>query len=108
MNQELFIKYALEEGFYKASIIDTKSIVFNPSFRPYCEENLCGQYNTNYTCPPICGSPEVMKNLILRYEKALVLQSVWDISDYTDEGAIKHAKNEHNAATIRLVRRIQK
>ena len=107
MNQDLFIKYALEEGVYKAAIVDTNAIVFDPSFRPYCEENLCGQYNANYTCPPICGSPEEMKNRILKYEKVLVLQSVWEISDYSDKPAIKHAKTEHNAATIRLVKRLR-
>ena len=52
-------------------------------------------------------SPEEMKNRILKYDKALVLQSVWDIADYSDKPAIKHAKTEHNAATIRLVKRLR-
>lgn len=56
MTPDKFIEYALAEGFYSATVIDTKDIVFDPSFRPYCEENLCGQYNANYTCPPICGT----------------------------------------------------
>ena len=65
MTKDKFIDYALAEGFTSAALIDTKDIVFDPSFRPYCEENLCGQYNANYTCPPVCGTPEEMKQKIL-------------------------------------------
>ena len=46
------IDIALGEGFADAAIIDTGDIVFDASFRPYCEENLCGWYGANYSCPP--------------------------------------------------------
>ena len=58
MTYEQIIQYAIDEGFAAAEIVDTHEIVFDPSFRPYCEENLCGQYGANYSCPPDCGSPE--------------------------------------------------
>ena len=106
MNHQLLIQYAMEEGFSSATIVNTDSIIFDPSFRPYCEENLCGQYNANYTCPPVCGTPEEMKNRILDHKHAIVLQTTWNISDYTDKSAIKHAKTEHNAATLRFVKRL--
>ncbi len=107
MNFEKYIEYAVEEGFTDAAIVDTSGIVFDPSFRPYCEENLCGQYGVNYTCPPVCGTPEEMKQHILSHKKAIVLQSVWEISDYTDKKTIKHAKGEHNVASIRLAKRMR-
>lgn len=107
MNYEQMIEYAVKEGFSDAAVIDTSEIVFDPSFRPYCEENLCGQYGVNYTCPPICGTPEEMKQRILSHKKSIVLQSIWEISDYTDKDAIKHAKKEHNAATIRLAKEMR-
>ena len=107
MTEETIIQYAIEEGFVDAAIINTSEITFDPSFRPYCEENLCGQYGVNYTCPPSCGTPEEMKQRILNHKKTLVLQTIWEISDYTDKAAIKHAKNEHNAAAIRLVKRLR-
>lgn len=107
MIPDKFIEYALAEGFYSAAVIDTKDIVFDPSFRPYCEENLCGQYNANYTCPPICGTTEEMKQKILSHKHAVVLQTKWNISDYTDRNAIKHAKGEHNDASIRLAKQMR-
>ena len=66
MDNEKIIKIAIDKGFIDAAIIDTADIVFDASFRPYCEENLCGQYGANYSCPPDCGSPEEMKQKILR------------------------------------------
>lgn len=107
MTENEMIQYAVEEGFAAAAIVDTTDIVFDPSFRPYCEENLCGQYGVNYACPPDCGSPEAMKQRVLAHKKALVLQTIWEVSDYSDMPAIKQAKKQHNAAQIRVVKRIR-
>ena len=62
-------------GFDQAALVDTENIVFEPSFRRFCEANLCGKYGANYTCPPDCGSAEEMRSRIRAYRKALVLQS---------------------------------
>ncbi len=107
MTEANIIQAAFDEGFAAAAVVDTREIVFDPSFRPYCEENLCGQYAVNYSCPPTCGSPGEMKQRILAHKKALVLQTIWEISDYSDAPAIKQAKSAHNSAEIRLVKRLR-
>ena len=93
MTAEQMVQYAYEEGFSAAAVVDTADIVFDPSFRPYCEENLCGQYGANYSCPPDCGTPEEMKQKVLAHKKALVLQSIWQLESYTDTPAIKKGKS---------------
>lgn len=107
MTEQEMIQWAVQEGFSAASVVDTDQIVFDPSFRPYCAENLCGQYGANYSCPPDCGSPEEMKQRVLAHRKALVLQSIWQVRDYSDTAAIKQAKKDHNAAELRLVKRLR-
>lgn len=107
MTEETMIQYAVDEGFATAAVIDTSEITFDPSFRPFCEENLCGKYGVNYSCPPDCGSPEEMKQRILAHKKALVLQTIWEIADYSDAPAIKEAKSIHNTAAIRLMKRLR-
>lgn len=107
MTQEEIIAMAVAEGFAAAQIVDTDEIVFDPSFRPYCEENLCGQYGVNYCCPPDCGTPEEMKQRILAHKKALVLQTIWEVQDYSDMAVIKPAKAGHNASQIRLVKKLR-
>lgn len=107
MTNEKILEYAVQENFANAAVIGTDEIVFDPSFRPYCEENLCGQYGANHSCPPDCGTPEEMKQKILTHKKALVLQTMWEIADYTDGPAIRQAKSAHNAAELRLVKRLR-
>lgn len=108
MTNETMIQLAESLGFASAAVIDTDRIVFDPSFRPYCEENLCGQYGVNHSCPPDCGSPEDMKQRILAHKKALVLQTIWDIDDYTDKAAIKNAKGSHNRSELQLLQQLRK
>ena len=107
MTEAAMIQYAVEEGFSAAGILDTGKIVFDASFRSYCAENLCGQYGANYSCPPGCGSPEEMKQRILSHKKALVLQTLWEVTDYADMAVIKPAKASHNASQLRLAKRLR-
>ena len=104
MTEKQLVDLAVEEGFAAAAVIDTQKIPFDPMFRPFCEENLCGQYGVNHSCPPDCGSPEQMKAKLLAKKRALVLQTIWQIEDLGDLEAIKAAKAAHNAAEIRLVK----
>ena len=90
MTAEQMVQYAYEEGFSAAAVVDTADIVFDPSFRPYCEENLCGQYGANYSCPPDCGTPEEMKQKVLAHKKALVLQSIWQLESYSLENVCRY------------------
>lgn len=107
MTHQQILDAAVEEGFAAVQIVDTAQIVFDPAFRPYCAENLCGQYAANYSCPPDCGSPDEMKQRILAHRYALVLQTIWQVRDYADAPAIKQAKKSHNAAEIRLVKQLR-
>ena len=107
MTDEMLVALAKEEGFANAAVISTAEIVFDEAFRPYCAENLCGKYGVNYSCPPDCGTPEEMKKRVLEHKHALVLQSIWPISNYKDGEAIKKAKGLHNAAGLRLMKRLR-
>lgn len=107
MTEEEMIALAVEEGFAGAAVIGTDKIRFDPMFRPFCEENLCGQYGVNHSCPPDCGTPEQMEQRILAHKKGLVLQTIWQIPDYEDKPAIKQAKLGHNTAALRLMKRLR-
>lgn len=98
---------ALAEGFFQAEVIDTRKIVFDPAFRPYCEENLCGQYGNNHSCPPDCGTPEQMKEKVLAHKKALVVCTTWEIESFSQTDKLKEAKSLHNAAMFRLIQTLR-
>ena len=105
MTELQMLALAQEVGFSPA-FCDTADIPVDHSFRRYCEENLCGQYGKNYGCPPYCGTPEAMEARLRIPGRALVLQSAWAISDYTDHAAIAQAKIAHNAASYALLQKL--
>ena len=58
------MKLAEDAGF-RAAVISAKDIPVDGSFRKFCEDNLCGKYNANYSCPPACGTVEEVHNRLL-------------------------------------------
>ena len=105
MKEQELLAQALELGFANAGLIDTGDLIFVPAFRPLCQENLCGKYGVNYACPPDCGTVEEMRQSVLRWPRALVMQSMWDIEDPMDEAQTKPAKGRHNKLTRQLIDR---
>lgn len=103
MDGKKLIELALALGFADAAVIDTKELVFVPAFRSLCEENQCGKYGVNYACPPDCGTVDEMKERVLHWRQALVMQTMWDIEDPLDNSQIKPAKAQHNQMTRRLI-----
>ena len=100
------IKEALSMGFADAAIMDTKDLVFVPEYRQFCEDNLCGNYNLVPACPPACGTVEEMHEKALKYEKALVLQTVLK-DPIMDPVLFKQAKHAQNILTEQLARQMQ-
>lgn len=107
MDRNTILCLAKNAGFSAAQIVETSEICFDPAFRPYCEENLCGHYGTNYACPPDCGTPEAMEQRIRAHRYALVLKTEWTITDYSEPGPILAAKASHNASQTELIRQLR-
>ncbi len=101
MTNEKIITLAESMGF-AAKIISTNQVPINKEFRLYCEENRCGQYDSNYSCPPLCGSVEYMLQKVLSGTRALVIKSEYPIESYEDYSGIKAGKQAHNSAMLRL------
>ena len=101
MTEQELLERAKAAGF-AAGVIPTGAIRFEPEFRKYCAENLCGNFGVNWSCPPDCGTPEQMKARLLAQGTALVLRSDHNITDYRDRAAILKAKKAHNRAALQL------
>ena len=101
MEEKNILRLARAAGF-EAALLPAAQVPTDAKFRPFCEENRCGQYNANYSCPPKCGSPEQMGAKIYAGKTALVLKTDWPIESYEDTAAIKNAKLSHNRAMLRL------
>lgn len=106
MTDTELIQLAQSEGF-TAALIPTSKIVTDEKFRPFCEENLCGNYDANYSCPPDCGTVSETRQRLMEQDRALVLQRIWPIGSYENKPAILEAKRNHNAAILRLTRKLR-
>lgn len=95
MTDHQMLDLAAAAGFDHAALIDTAAIPVDHGFRKYCEDNLCGQFGANYTCPPDCGTPAEMEQKLRSRPRALVLQTIWDIPDYRDLSVLLAAKEGH-------------
>ena len=96
-----------EEAGFRAAVIPAKEIPVDGSFRKFCEDNLCGKYNANYSCPPACGSVEQVHGRLFAQEKALVLQTIHDIGSYENKEAILRSKKSLNIAVLELTERLR-
>ena len=101
------MKLAEEKGF-RAAVISAKDIPVDGSFRKFCEDNLCGKYNANYSCPPECGTVEDVRNRLLSAEKALVLQTIHEIGSYENKEAILKSKKNLNLAILHMTDDLRK
>ena len=96
-----------EEMGFSAAFVDPADVVQDPSFRKFCEDNLCGKYNANYSCPPDCGTVEEVHSRMALGKQALVLQTIWEIGSYENKKAILDSKKAHNAAILRFAEKLR-
>ncbi len=102
------ISRALSAGFCAAKILPSGAVPIDFSFLRYCEENLCLQYDANYSCPPLCGTPKEMADRLLSYEKVLVVQSKWPIRGKLSYENYAGLKPKHNRWMLPLVESFRK
>ena len=107
MQKEEMESLAREAGFTNTAVIPADQLVFDPSLRKYCEDNLCGNYGKNYSCPPECGTPEEMKARTEQYRLAWIFQTIAE-ADWKDAAALKAVRDGHNARSRRLIGELRK
>ena len=71
---------------------------FDERFRELCKNNTCGSYGRNYMCPPAIGSFDDCRREILRFKRALVIETIYPLEDSFDyegmrDGGEVHAEN---------------
>lgn len=108
MDEKRWIEKSEDFGFTAAAFLDTDRLKFDAGLRKYCEENLCGNYGINYACPPDCGTAEEMKQRVLQYDKALVVQTVYAVKDVRNAGETGPLKRDHNQRSRKLEEELNK
>ena len=103
MREQELLRLAEQAGFTKAALLPVERLVFDPALRKYCEENLCGNYGKNYSCPPFCGTPEEMRQRTTPYRKAWIFQTIGEVESWENAGKIREVRDRHNQNSRALI-----
>lgn len=64
--------------------ITQDDIVLEPSLRDYCKANQCGQYGTNWMCPPGVGTYEEVTEELRSCGDGILMQMIYQTQDSFD------------------------
>ncbi|MBN2060302.1 MAG: DUF2284 domain-containing protein [Deltaproteobacteria bacterium] len=87
---------------------DVALITIDQGIRDLCEENACGQYGTNYMCPPAIKGIEEWKKDIYSYRKGLMVTKAYPTNGPFDIKTWLEAMADFQKRMIRLKRDILK
>jgi len=80
--------------------VPVPALVFSPELLKSCAANVCGHYNSSWTCPPAAGSLEEQRSKILAYKNAFVFTTKYDLEDSFDYEGMNNARNLHTRLTL--------
>jgi predicted metal-binding protein len=101
------IEAALADRAHEIGAIETSALVFSPELYNTCRTNVCGNYNKSWTCPPAVGSLEEQREKILRWNRALVFTTKFDLEDSFDVEGMGEARRIHNRLTMDIRRKFR-
>lgn len=102
MDKDRLTALCTEQGAFKAAVIETSRIPFDPHLRDCCVANFCGAYNKNWACPPSVGGPEELMARAMGYSHILVYQTVGRLEDSFDVEGMEAASRDHAAISDRI------
>ena len=99
---------ALQGRAFEYAAIPTAEISFSSELLKACKANVCGKYNSCWTCPPAIGSMEGQIEKIKAYSYAFVFTTKSELEDSFDYEGMTRAKEYHSRLTADMHERFGK
>jgi predicted metal-binding protein len=96
------IEEILGDRDHEHSVIPVSALVFSPDLLAYCVSNVCGHYNTSWTCPPASGTLEEQQKKILAWQSAFIFTTKYDLEDSFDYEGMTRGRELHTELTLEL------
>ena len=80
MNREILEAQLSELPLYQYAFIRTEDLLFSERIRWICEHE-CPMYGKTWACPPAVGSVEECRAKCMRFEEALLIATITEVSD---------------------------
>ena len=71
MLRDEIIEAIKESGFDEYREISSSDLIFDESVFASCAENKCGNYGSNYSCPPLSGDLKENQARFLKYDHGI-------------------------------------
>jgi predicted metal-binding protein len=101
------VQAARDAGFSDACPVRMSALSFHPETRELCEQNLCGKYGHNWSCPPSCPAPTEMAQRIKTYNSGILVQTRGKLDYEDDWQTIEVVRNIHNRRFYHFVQLMQ-
>jgi len=99
---------ALEAGFTLAEPLNIETIKLREEVREMCAVNKCHAYNTNWSCPPACGTVAECQERIKKYETGLIVETTGQLEDDFDFETMEKTAKDHADHFIQFLKKIRK
>lgn len=94
-------------GWERAAALPVERVYFHPEYYRYCEENLCGNFGTNWACPRAPGGAEHWNAQKPRYGEAVLVQSFGHFGKGLSAAGYEPLREKHHWAFLELVEAVR-
>ena len=94
--------------FDEVGYLNVSNINLMDEVRNMCKENKCNKYNTNWSCPPGCGTLEEARKKLANYSKGVIVQTIGEIEDFLDFENMIEVEKRHKNNFIKFYQVIKK
>jgi predicted metal-binding protein len=96
------LEFARQLGIETCLEFSPELLVPEQRIRELCSENKCGNYRSNYMCPPHVGSLEEIKARLSEFRRGLLLQYSKTLDVRNDMEGVKETKIDFHNNILRL------
>lgn len=95
INYDELISKCKEYGFTHAVPLDCATLTPMTEVRDMCAANRCGQYGSNWSCPPACGELEECIRKMEGFSRGILVQTVGYPEDSMDFETMMETEQQH-------------
>lgn len=91
-------------GFSHMGPVNMEALELSPEIRAMCAADRCSRYGRSWSCPPACGTLDVLRRRIAGYRSGLLVQTTGQMDGGFDLDALRDTERLHKARFETLAR----
>jgi predicted metal-binding protein len=100
--------YSRELGIDVCIEINPEALIPEERIRAYCEENKCGNYGRNYSCPPHAGELDDFREKLKEFKRGYLLQYSEEMDTRKDLKKLLRSKDDFHEMVLKLEEYLRK